>query len=266
MGNFKMEMEQQLNTLDKLIEISNSNLNKMNKIPAEYLCTSGSAGNFQYYHKDPATKKRKYISKKDLAKIRDIIQKEYEMKVNRTLYQQRKRLDSFIRNYDINSITDIYESIGKAKQCLINPIIAPTEIFIKQWHEEYSPAQNSYPMKFSFDTDNGEIVRSKSEKIIADALLKRNIPYSYEPRLSFHQSISKCPDFAVLNVRTRKTWFWEHLGRLSEAEYAIDAFDKLILYERNGIVLGQNLIITMETKEIPLDIKQIQKLIEYYLV
>ena len=265
MENYKTELEQQLSTLDKLIEISNSNLKKLKEIPSERLNTTVSAGKYQYYRRNPATKKRKYISKKNLVEVRDIIQKEYEMKINRTLYQQRNRLDSFIRNYDLNSITEIYESMGKAKQCLINPIITPTDIFIKQWYEEYSPAQNSYPKKFSFDTNNGEIVRSKSEKIIADALLKRNIPYSYEPRLTFG-SISKCPDFAALNVRTRKTWFWEHLGRLSEAEYAIDAFDKLILYERNGIVLGQNLIITMETKEIPLDIKQILKLIEYYLL
>ncbi|SFH72967.1 hypothetical protein SAMN04487830_106120 [Pseudobutyrivibrio sp. OR37] len=72
------------------------------------------------------------------------------------------------------------------------------------------------------------MVRSKSEKIIADALEKYNVPYQYEPMLELGYN-TIYPDFVVLNLRTRKTVYWEHLGLVSDIEYSTAFY-----YEQRG--------------------------------
>jgi hypothetical protein len=70
----------------------------------------------------------------------------------------------------------------------------------------------------------------------------------------------------ALNIKKRKTIYWEHLGRLGDADYCLDNFNKLMIYEQNGIVLGDNLIITMESKDIDLDIHSVYENINRYLM
>ena len=57
------------------------------------------------------------------------------------------------------------------------------------------------------------------------------------------------PDFTVLNVRERKVYLWEHFGLLTEADYAEENLPKLESYEENGYFPGENLIVTIETKD-----------------
>ena len=74
------------------------------------------------------------------------------------------------------------------------------------------------------------------------------------------------PDFALLNVRKQKTIYWEHFGLLSNEEYSKHIFEKLIIYEKSGIEPGTDLIFTMESDKIPLDVKTIEKKITGYLL
>ncbi len=201
-----------------------------------------------------------------LDSIRPVIQKEYELKVNNELHRQRERLDRFIRNSDINSILGIYDSTCKAKKSFIVPIIPSDEEYIAGWMREICGCLNTFPVNTSFETMNGEAVKSKSEKIIADTLLKEHIPYKYEPKLILKDGSVKNPDFAVLNVRKRKTVYWEHFGRLSDSGYCFENFNKLFLYEKSGFIPGDNLIITMESDKSPLDIKSVYDNIKRYLL
>ena len=68
----------------------------------------------------------------------------------------------------------------------------------------------------------------------------------------------------VLNVRKRKTLYWEHLGLLSEYSYAQKNFAKINDYEEGGLLLGKNLIITMETEEAPINTKLVEEKIKLY--
>ncbi len=265
MENNKQALEQQLKLIDKLIRISDANVRKLKSIPEECIRTSTKGDVHQYYRRDPQNGRRIYLVKSQLELIRPIVQKEYELKINKALHQQRERLDRFIRNYDINDILEIYDSTCKAKQCLIKPIITPDEEYIEKWLKSNPGSQNTYTANTTFTTMNGEMVRSKSEKIIADTLLKEKIPYQYEPRLALEGGVTKTPDFAILNVRKRKTIYWEHFGRLSDRDYCFDNLNKLMLYEKSGYKLGDNLIISMESEKTPLDIRIVHDNIKRYL-
>ena len=265
MENYKKELAEQLVLLRKLCKVSDDNIKKLRNIPDESIWTSSKGSFHQYYRKDQKSGKRIYLGREKLDEIRLIVQKEYEQKVNNEVHSQIKRLERFLNNSDVNTVIDIYENASSGKKNLITPIIMPDEEYIEKWFKANLASQNPYPAKATFETMNGELVKSKSEKIIADTMIREGIPYVYEPRLVLDGRISKYPDFVTLNVRKRKTIYWEHFGRLSDEGYCLSNFNKLMIYERNGIILGENLIITMESEDMPLEMQSVKNSIERYL-
>ena len=115
-------------------------------------------------------------------------------------------------------------------------------------------------------TTKGERVRSKSEIIIADSLMRADVPYRYECPLVLKGYGKVYPDFTVLNVKLRKELYWEHLGMMDDSEYVEHALQKIATYEQNGIFPGDNLILTYETKQNPVNQKIITLMIQRYLL
>ncbi|MCY4093965.1 MAG: AAA family ATPase [Gammaproteobacteria bacterium] len=76
---------------------------------------------------------------------------------------------------------------------------------------------------------SGDMLRSKSEVIIANILHDRQIPFLYEKPLFAGDGSVKLPDFTVA-IRG-KTYFWEHLGRLDLPDYAQAWSEKQKWYE-----------------------------------
>jgi len=70
-------------------------------------------------------------------------------------------------------------------------------------------------------TAKGERVRSKSEIIIADSLMRAGVPYRYEFPIILNGYGKIYPDFTVLNVGLRKELYWEHLGMMDDSEIFI---------------------------------------------
>ena len=131
-------------------------------------------------------------------------------------------------------------------------------------------AQHSYNAAFlKTATDQLKAVRSKSEKIIADKYYERGIPYKYEKPLLLKKqakTITIRPDFTTLNKRTRMQRYHEHFGKMDDPQYARKALEKIRLYENNGIFIGEQLILTFESSEQPLDNREFELLIEKYLI
>jgi len=115
-------------------------------------------------------------------------------------------------------------------------------------------------------TEKNEHVRSKSEKILADKLNLMHIPYHYEKPLHLHGYGIVHPDFTILNKRTRKEYYWEHLGMMDDASYSEKAVMKIETYEKNSIFPGDSLILTYETSVHPLDSRLIELIIHKYLL
>ena len=56
------------------------------------------------------------------------------------------------------------------------------------------------------------------------------------------------------------------LGLVSEEDYAIKNFGKLQLYEKSGYIVGDRVLISMESESNPLDVRIIEKKIKTYLL
>lgn len=219
---------------------------------------------YQYYIYHP-DKSRTYIKKTDLDVIKNMAQQEYYRNLKDELEKQKKLLEQFLDNYHELALKEVYENRSHAKRILIEPLIQPDEQYIEQWMQQHPENQNPFPEKGKYKTERGEYVRSKSEKILADLFYKYNIPYQYEPAIKLKNGKTIYPDFVLLNVKERKTIYWEHLGLASDVDYASKNLEKLNIYEKNGIMLGTDLVVSMETEFLPLDIKLIEEKIKWYL-
>ncbi|MBO4457678.1 MAG: hypothetical protein J5802_08160 [Butyrivibrio sp.] len=137
-------------------------------------------------------------------------------------------------------------------------MVTSDEEYIKTWRESHPGGLNPFPEEGKYLTIRGEKVRSKSEKILADYFEKLGIPYSYEPQVKLKDGRTFYPDFVLLNVRTRRTIYWEHFGLISDFEYAKNAFIKLGLFEKAGLEIGKDILFSMEDARQPLNLKQIE--------
>ena len=86
-------------------------------------------------------------------------------------------------------------------------------------------------------TKRGELVRSKSEVIIANELLAQGFDrYEYEQQLTLPSGSVRYPDFTIVDDDTGETFLWEHLGLLHNPEYRRRWERKLAAYKLAGIV------------------------------
>ncbi|SEA20689.1 AAA family ATPase [Microbulbifer marinus] len=77
----------------------------------------------------------------------------------------------------------------------------------------------------------GDMVRSKSEVIIANILHERKIPFWYEKPLVAPDGTMYLPDFTI--QFGGETYFWEHLGMLSNSSYKEHWEEKQRWYDAN---------------------------------
>ena len=112
-------------------------------------------------------------------------------------------------------------------------------------------------------TTRGEMVRSKSEVIIANHLADQHIEYGYEQPLTYG-SVTKYPDFTIEDMESGRTFYWEHAGMLNFPSYRQRWEEKLEWYRSHGIVPwqeggGENgtLIVTRDATNGSIDSKEI---------
>ncbi len=109
---------------------------------------------------------------------------------------------------------------------LTNLFTAPSPIIIDgRFYEEH----------LIHRTARGEMVRSKSEVIIADHLASKNVEYGYEQPLTI-AGVTKYPDFTVEDMESGLTFYWEHCGMLHVPSYRRRWEEKLAWYKANGIL------------------------------
>lgn len=117
-------------------------------------------------------------------------------------------------------------------------------------------------------TADGRAVRSKSELLIAQALMDAGVEFEYEKQLSLGGQ-NRYPDFTIEDAISGRTIYWEHLGMLSREDYRLAWEKKLAWYRENGILPvdedadgEQVLVITEDSDKGGLDMGAVKALIE----
>ena len=283
---FTKSMEDELLTQNMVESVLNSRVSELNaileiklkslkKMPEGSLRVSTSNGCVQYYYRASSSDVcGTYIPKKNFKLAKKLAQKEYDFSLVETLQKELQFLTKILafykKSYSKNSLAaTVLHKFTKEKIALINPIRLSEKNFSKLWSSVQYKGKSFSQNQPELFTAKGERVRSKSEIIIADTLHRLKIPYRYEFPIELKNESGKLktfhPDFICLNLKTRQEFLWEHFGMMDEADYASSSLRKLRIYEKNGIFPGKNLIITMETSDLPISAKQIERIASQFL-
>ena len=240
---------------------------RLRNAPEGTLRLSSCRKTVQYYHCLPGGEKNgTYIPKEQMELVRSLAQKSYDEKVMRLAGKRLAQLRKLTKDYEDDEIAQVYQREHPQRQKLLDPVEPTWEQKIEQWSAKEYQGKEFQEGTGVILTQQGERVRSKSEKILADYFYQKNIPYKYEKPLNLKGFGMVYPDFTFLSRKTEHEIYWEHDGKMDDPVYARNAVRKIQAYEENGIYPGERLILTFETEKTVLDIRMVKRLVERYLL
>ena len=249
----------------------------------------GSRGKYIYLGQSKRNEISRYAQKRYLGELKKAAKKE--------ITQLEKCLNVLKSEKDgISDINEVYPALPDALKPFVKPLSLSDDDYAARWQEENLVvkrkrihAEDDY---HKYKTMRGDYVGSKSEAIIADRLFANNIPYHYEVAFTLewrNETLSPVydmygrlvgyeglgsdpfgsdtlhPDFYVLNKRTRKAYFWEHLGKLNDTKYCTENLNRLVRILDAGYTIGEEILITHEDSHNPLRLESIDEIIGKYL-
>lgn len=245
-----------------------------------------SNGRFQC-HRVEDDSRDVFLPREKIGEARTLAQKSYDKEVLDEASRLLLVAKRFLKNYNPDSIVDIYENMHLVRQKLVTPVRLSDDDYVKRWLA-VKYAGRRFDDSAELYTSLNVRVRSKSEVIIADALTRYGVPYRYE--FPYRMQVAKvssnradnggrqvasesrkrlqtvCPDFTCLNVRTRREFIWEHFGLIDNVDYAKNMVAKMEMYAENGYFEGVNLVTTYETEDQRISSPMVSRLIENVLL
>lgn len=276
------DLENRLTQLKQVLAVTQKHLANT---PQGHLRVSQKGHNPEFYQiTEPGDTHGTYIPRAKLPLARRLAQKDYDTRLIKQLIQEIRALQKYLaqtkggnnckasgdsagRGSSTDSaLTAIYTKLCPARQSLVTPITLTDAQYAAQWQAVSWTGLPFTPDSDDYITARGERVRSKSEVIIADTLARHGIPYRYEYPLELKNGHIIHPDFLCLNVRTRAEFYWEHFGLMDDPDYLERTLGKLKDFAENKILPGKNLLFTMESTACKLSTRQIENLINEFLV
>lgn len=241
----------------------------LEKAPSGKIHVSKTSHGVQYYLRNESTEKSgKYIHKSEIALIKKYLQKSYDEKILKLVTTESESLKKLLAKSEnaVAKVQSVYSACpGEVKE-LITPIDVSDEDYALNWlNTPYAGKVISDNLPF-YETKRKERVRSKSELNIANMLADKGIPYKYECPLQLRNGATIYPDFTVLNVKKRKVLYWEHRGMMDDKEYAKNSVQRLKTLMKEGLFIGEELIITEETSTNPLGTNEIDAVIKRFFL
>lgn len=208
-------------------------------------------------------KKRKYIPKKNRSFAEQMMEKKYLTSQLEDLKHEKMALEAYLTSYTSyvskveNMLTDprYNELMSQISFGLSDEIMA--------WMKEEYTKNPYHPDGKKYKSLSGNILRSKSEMMIDQALYVHRIPFRYECELILNGKVIY-PDFIIRHPVTGAFFIWEHFGLIDNPSYSQKTLMKLETYIANRYYPTINLITTFETKDHPLDSSKIEEVIRTY--
>lgn len=233
----------------------------LNKKPEGKLLVCKTRNHYQYYYKPhPGDNRRIYIPKTNLPLITDLAQKDYNLLFIRTAEKLALETEDLLKRglcRDIHefyqTLALVYQDLPEPRKNLVSPYVLPDEMFVEEWKNVFYKGKSFAENAPRLITENGERVRSKSEKIIADKLRILGIPYRYEYPLRTRLLGLVFRDFTLLDVWNREEVILEHFGMLHKESYRDETVLKISAYAQEGYDIGRGFLFTMESENQPLD-------------
>ena len=290
----KTQIESLIGYLTKLNEEIDNNSDKT------LVLKKRNQGTTSFYLRDK-NGKLTYLGQTKRKEISHYAQKRYLRELRKAAKNEIAQLEKCLVILDsgkngISDINEVYEALPDPLKPFIKQLSLSDDDYAAKWQEgnlvvkrKRIHAEDDY---HKYKPMRGDYVGSKSEVIIADRLFANNIPYHYEVAFTPEAEADKSkpvfddygrlvgfevfgftpydrntlhPDFYVLNKRTRKAYYWEHLGRLNDPKYCTENLNRLVRIIDAGYTIGEEILITHEDTNNPLRLESIDEIINKYL-
>lgn len=241
--------------LQKLISLNT----EIAKYPEGTLTTNKNGDYHKYYVLKNG--KRKYISKDDNKLIEELAKKKYLMAEVKDLQNEINAINAYLNNYQEERYTKKLISKEDGVSEILKPLIMSKEQQLLKWETEEYPSFSGFPQGLIHQGPFGKKYRSKTEANIAFLLVKHHVPQRYEWERMINGTLYPI-DFTTKHPKDGRLIFWEHFGRMDDASYCMKIGTKLRDFESAGIFPGINLIMTFESKRFPMNINQLEEIVE----
>lgn len=235
---------------------------RLKKAPDGAIAVTTHKGIPQYYYNNKNDGVYHQYMRADQKKLaHEIIQAEYDRSILCACQKELKEINRYIKNHCEYELEDKYDKLCETRKRIVTPLIQSDQDYINSWLSRSFEPNDFYEDDCLYETKNGELVRSKSEALIADMYYSLGVPYIYECPIYLDYSVKKYPDFTILDVKNRKEIYHEHLGLMDDEEYRLKNLKKINEYRHNGIYSGKNLIVTYEAAGCPINIRDLEKMV-----
>lgn len=155
----------------------------------------------------------------------------------------QKKVTIFLQQ-DISTLT----TLSRAEKSAVRKINSSVFKFEPLPDDLLYAGSNWYESGKKIATLSQYFVRSKSEAIITNLLVDRNIPFKYEEPLYAPDGTMYLPDFTV-KFRGEE-YYWEHVGRINDTNYMAHWAKKEAWYKKH---FPGKLLVTYESNELTTD-------------
>lgn len=242
---------------------------ELEKLPKGTLCKKHRNNKVYYYHQyrtNTGGFEQKLIKQNQYFLVEQVKRRRFLEESIKSISNNIRLLDTFIAKFQAYSPDDISSKMAGTYKDL--PLICYSDSYskdVKNWIHEQFETTDKYPEHKIHQTSKGEMVRSKSEALIACMLDAYKVPYRYEAVLQLGQ-VKFFPDFTILRPRDNKIIYWEHFGLMDDPEYIKKTLTKLLLFREQGLRIGEDIIITFDSADGGIDVKELQDIIKIKLL
>lgn len=240
-----------------------STQDKIREFPDGKLICTKNEDRIKWYRSDGHNST--YIPKTNKKLAEQLACKKYLTLLEADLLHEKKAIDFYLKHHD-SKLKQSEQLLSDVRyEELLSPYFLPTSQELLDWMNSPYERNKKFPNQLIHKIESGKYVRSKSESMIALVLRMNRIPFRYECALHLGES-TFFPDFTIRHPKTGQFFYWEHLGMMDDPNYVKNAFSKLQIFSSYGIILSDNLIVTSETKENPLNSAKVESMIECYFI
>lgn len=135
----------------------------------------------QFYKKTtPGDYQGTYMPREEDALARRLVQKDYNQRALEKARDELRLIKSFQTSLQKKSTDTAFAALDDTRKTLVIPATLTDAQYAERWQKQLYRKTKKYEENQKLTTDNGELVRSKSEVIIANLLKSNNVPYRYE--------------------------------------------------------------------------------------
>lgn len=222
-------------------------------------------GKTELYIRTKNSRKERYVNNKLLAEAQVIAQKMIARKKLEDIIPKINAIENLLSVLKQESVSEAYLQKHPWLSQLL-PQRRSNSDKMSAWKNEPYDRNMSHPEKIIYPTVIPNLfTRSKSESMIVSRLEFFGVPYHYDEN-QYIDGVRLAMDFICINVNTGKKWYWDHRGMLDDKSYIEKTLYCEGHYLNAGIISGINLIVTSETASHPLDVQDVDQMIQDYLL